>query len=120
MRLIGLFALVGLIACSHGALEAPVYTFGRTLASTKKSGNILSISPGDARLFLAHRLGLSRYHNLRDAREDTLHLLNDHGGTQAPLFSSDDGDTRLRRLLLVIEGVEQPRGIFSEWFLLGI
>ena len=111
MRLNRAFVAVGLIASTNGALEAPVYTFDHPSTPIKKNDNLLSISPQDARLFLTHRLGLSRYHNLQDAGDDAIQLLNGYGGTQAPLFGADEEeDSRLRRLLVIVDGVEKPQG----------
>ena len=111
MRSIGIVSVAGLVAATYGAIEAPVHIFQRSSTSTEKSGNLLSISPKDARLFLAQRLGLSSYHNLQGAGDDTVRLLNGYGHTQIPLFGSNEDHTSYRRLLVVIEGLDQPQGM---------
>jgi hypothetical protein len=62
----------------------------------------LKISPENARLVIAHRLGLSAYHQLENADDNTLSILNKH---QKPLFSEEHPS---RKLLVIVEGVENP------------
>ena len=96
--------LLATLTTVASASDALVYTFDRTPPSQRSTPP--SISPESARLFLAHRLGLSQFHNLEDADEDTLRLLNDYGGSQAPLFEA--GDKHIRRLLVIVEGLDDP------------
>lgn len=94
--------LAALAAAVQAASEASVWTFDRdSLPSIKPS----SISPENARLILAHRLGLSSYHSLKDADESTINLLNNFGGAEKPLFN-EPSETEGRRLLVIIEGLE--------------
>lgn len=87
--------------------DALVYTFDQTSQrSTSKS----TISAENTRLFLAQRLGLSQFHSLENVDDDTLRLLNNYGGSQTPLFKSND--RHVQRLLVIIEGLEDPT---SKW-----
>ena len=72
-----------------------------------------SVSPNEARLLFARRLGLSRYHSLGDASESTLELLNAYGGPQEQLFGGKRWEEHPRRLLAIVEGVQQPEGILK-------
>ncbi|KAL8936772.1 MAG: hypothetical protein Q9216_004757 [Gyalolechia sp. 2 TL-2023] len=67
-----------------------------------------SLSPSETRLLLARRLGLSQYHSLKDADESTLKILNDFGGNQQVLLSTDEQRLSHQRNLIVIDGVENP------------
>ena len=92
--------------------EALVYTFpdGGPQESPP------SICPNDARLLLAHRLGVSEYHSIGDVGDSTLELLNTYGG-KSRLLSNDASRSSYpyppsgpRRLLVFVEGVEYPEG----------
>ena len=85
--------------------EALIYTFPE---SSQGRSRTPTISPNDARLLFAQRLGLSEYHSLGDVHQDTLELLNVYGGQQRSIFddASKDG---LRRLLVVVEGAAEGR-----------
>ncbi|KAL9126630.1 MAG: hypothetical protein Q9217_004350 [Psora testacea] len=72
-----------------------------------------SISPKTARLLLAQRLGLSQYHDLGDADDLTLEILNRHGGIRHKVFVPQDESSVKRQLLLVVEGVEHPEDIID-------
>lgn len=104
-------ALAGLLS-AIAALEA--YTVvGEALVYTSESwsrpalAGPPSISPRTARLLLAQRLGLSRYHSLQDADESTLDILNTCGGEQQQVFAREDGSEVVEKLLLVVEGVDE-------------
>lgn len=86
--------------------EAPVYIFDKTSRSSGKEPP--STDPETARLLLAHRLGLSQYHSLKDADSRTLQLLNEFGGAPGSLFDIDEKEDETRRVLVIVEGVEKP------------
>ena len=71
-----------------------------------------SISPNTARLLFAQRLGLSQYHEIGDADEKALDILNKYGGHQPSLFMADEEsrEQSTDKLLFIIEGVEFPEG----------
>ena len=84
------------LATTALALEASVWTFDNTYKGP-------STSAENARLVLAHRLGLSRYHKLGNADQHTLDLLS---ASQTSLFSEP---ATSRKLMLVIEGIAGGR-----------
>lgn len=88
------------LATTVAAIDASVWTFDNVSRGPK-------ISPENARLVLAHRLGLSRYHKVGNADENTLELLN---GIQTPLFSAGSVS---RKLMLVVEGLGDGIDIIS-------
>ena len=104
-------ALAGLLWAS-AALEAYTVT-GKALLYTSESWSRQapveppSISPQTARLLLAQRLGLSRYHSLQDADERTLEVLNTHGGEQQQIFAPEETLQAAEKLLLIVEGVDE-------------
>lgn len=88
------------LATTALALDASVWTFDNTHKGP-------SISAENARLVLAHRLGLSRYHKLGNADQHTLELLS---ASQTSLFSEL---ATSRKLMLVVEGNAGGRLIFD-------
>lgn len=90
--------------------EALIYTFPE---SSHGQSRTPTISPNDARLLFAQRLGLSEYHSLGDVDQETLELLNVYGGQQKSIFDDAPKDGP-RRLLLFIDGVEHPEGTISD------
>ena len=108
-----LTALTGayLINLVHAATsEASVYTFD---AGPQPAGAGLtspSITPETARLVLARRLGLSQYHSLYAADDTTIQYLNRFGGRQKRLLPSYEDEVSLGKLLIIVEGVDNPGG----------
>ena len=104
-------ALAGLLWAS-AALEAHSVV-GKALLYTSESWSRQapveppSISPQTARLLLAQRLGLSRYHSLQDVDEPTLELLNTYGGEQQQIFAPEETSQGAEKLLLIVEGVDE-------------
>lgn len=66
-----------------------------------------SVGPETARLILAQRLGLSRYHSIAHADPETIRHINAFGGRQRKLLGGDDADQSKAHLLMWIENVEQ-------------
>ena len=98
---------LGIYAASQ---EAPIYIQDDSLnGPTSKTQ---SISANTARLLLAQRLGLSQYHDLGDADEVTLDVLNTYGGQQQSIFGEREESRQQStdKLLFIIEGVEYPEG----------
>jgi hypothetical protein len=108
MKPLAVLSLASVVAQVYAALpEAYVYlSDGRQQYHTKPP----SISPHEARLLFAQRLGLSSYHSLGDVSESTLEHLNLYGGAQKQLFHEEQWQS-LSRLLAVVEGVEHPEGM---------
>ena len=88
-----------------GRLEASVYTFGAN-SSPSTTDNV---TPSTARVLLAHRLGLSQFHSLEVEDDLTLAILNRFSDSQSSLFASGDKDEKVHRLLVIVEGVEDPK-----------
>jgi hypothetical protein len=103
---------VASLAHAHHA-EAPVYILDRSKSLSNDDGPSPTVNPRTARLLLAHRLGLSPYHPLESADDDTLNLLNAYGGIQTPLFGQFDRSLPTTRLLFLIEGVDNPDGKYT-------
>ncbi|MCJ1435903.1 hypothetical protein MMC27_005279 [Xylographa pallens] len=93
-----------------GRSEASVYTFGPG-SSTSITDNV---TPSTARLLLAHRLGLSQFHILENGDDLTLSILNRFSDSQSSLFASSDEDERVHKLLVIVEGVEDPKRLFAQ------
>lgn len=92
--------------------KAYVYTFD---GSSKHQPTLESPSvlPTTARLLFAQRLGLSRFHSLDRADENTIGLINRFGGPREEIFI--DGDERKpdQKVLVFVENVERPEGMDS-------
>lgn len=89
--------------------KAYVYTFDGSLKHQPTEPP--SVSPSAARLLFAQRLGLSEYHNIDRADENTIGLINRFGGTHEQIFI--DGDERKpdQKVLIFVENVERPEGM---------
>ncbi|KAL8867275.1 MAG: hypothetical protein Q9174_005769, partial [Haloplaca sp. 1 TL-2023] len=90
-----------LSALQAAASPAYVYVTGSTDKATPQT-----LSPVNARLLLARRLGLSRYHSLGDADETTLKILNDYGGEQRTFFSEDHQGSGHKKSLVIVDDVD--------------
>ncbi|RAR08537.1 hypothetical protein DDE82_002153 [Stemphylium lycopersici] len=66
-----------------------------------------TVSPETARLIIAQRLGLSRFHSLEHADAETLQHINTYGGKQPKLFGAQDTDASRAHLLVWAEDAEQ-------------
>ena len=86
------------------AQEALVYTFSDSPA---RPNDIAVIAPQTARLILTQRLGVSQYHSLSGADDSTLELVAQFGGTHNLLFKDEKKD-EIRRILVIVEGIENP------------
>lgn len=67
-----------------------------------------SVSPETARLIIAQRLGLSRFHAIEHADAEAIRHINAFGGRKQKLFGTDDADRSRAHLLMWVEdGDEQ-------------
>ncbi|KAF1830213.1 hypothetical protein BDW02DRAFT_601881 [Decorospora gaudefroyi] len=66
-----------------------------------------SVSPQTARLIIAQRLGLSRFHAIEHADAETIRHINTYGGRQQKLFGGDDAARSKAHLLVWIADAEQ-------------
>lgn len=106
MRVIsGLLYTVSLLAIRTSAAEAGIYISDSPSGVSKQA-----LSPATTRLLLARRLGLSKYHSLEGADDAALRILNDFGGKQKALLSTDEPRLDNPRNLVIVEGVKDPEG----------
>ena len=106
MRVATALASAALASSAYGGSSgASVYTFGHG-SSTSITNNV---TPSTARLLLAHRLGLSQFHNLENGDDLTLLMLNRFSNAQSSLFGGSDEDEKVHKLLVIVEGVENPK-----------
>jgi hypothetical protein len=66
-----------------------------------------SVSPETARLIIAQRLGLARFHSIEHADTPTIQHINKYGGMQPRLFGGDVEQGTRAHLLMWIDGVEE-------------
>lgn len=59
-----------------------------------------TVSPNTARLIIAQRLGLSRFHAIEHPDAETIRHINVYGGPQPRLFGGDDADRSKAHLLI--------------------
>jgi hypothetical protein len=76
-----------------------------------------TLTPREARLVFSQRLGVSQYHSLRHASDDTLAHINTYGRREIPLFSDVQDDERAHMVVVVesssaavAQGVEKILG----------
>lgn len=99
----------GLVASSlycaaAAAKNGHVFTFdGSENHATPASS---PIDPETARLVLAQRLGLSRFHSIKDADAEAIKIINTYGGRQQKLFG-EEADTSKAQLLIWLEDAEE-------------
>ncbi|CAE7000418.1 hypothetical protein PTNB73_09591 [Pyrenophora teres f. teres] len=66
-----------------------------------------TVTPETARLIIAQRLGLSRFHAIEHADAETIRHINTYGGPQQKLFGIEDAHVSRAHLLVWAEDVEQ-------------
>jgi len=103
----------------HTILFLPVFV-GAACASSEKakvyivpqpkhllrSSTTPILSPQEARLVIAQRLGVSQYHSLSQTSSDALEYINVFGRQQSDLFGHDKGD-RQQQLVLIVESTTE-------------
>lgn len=111
MKLLAALTGASFIHLAQAAIsQAPVYTFDAEPQPAIAGLSSPSITPETARLVLARRLGLSQYHNLHAADDTAIEQLNRFGGTQKRLLPSYEDEVTLGKLLIIVEGVDDPTG----------
>lgn len=107
--IIGLFSACAAYQIYAASPKALVYT---SEGSSKHlpSSESPSVSPTTARLLFAQRLGLSHYHSLDGADEDTIELINQFGGKHGQLFIDRVERQPDQKVLVFVENVEHPEG----------
>lgn len=94
---------------------AHVYTF--PVVKPESSTDIPTLSPNEARLVIAQRLGVSRYHNIHDATNDGIKYIDTFGGQQSSVFGSQIENDEKSHLVLIVEGVtaEVEKSVATSW-----
>lgn len=111
MKLLAALTGASFIHLAQAAIsQACVYTFDAEPQPAIAGLSLPSIAPETARLVLARRLGLSEYHNLHTADDTTIEQLNRFGGTQKRLLPSYEDEVPPGKLLIIVEGVDDPTG----------
>lgn len=109
MRLPFSVALLGLIRLVRStASSGYLYIFDPDLPAVHDQ--VPSLSPDAAKLLISQRLGVSQFHSLKDADEQTISFLNKNSSPQRLLSISENEGGRMTRLLVVVEGVEDADG----------
>jgi hypothetical protein len=75
-----------------------------------------SVDPETARLILAHRLDLSRFHSIESPSDKVLQQINAFGGRQPKLFGGEDPDRTQAQLLVWVEDVDDVTGMRFEMY----
>jgi hypothetical protein len=98
--------------CSASAAGRAAHVYVWDPAAKSPETQAPSVSPEAARLILAQRLGVSKFHAIKPD-EAIFRQINEFGGRPAPLF----GETEARNdahALLWIEGVEDVKALVSD------
>jgi len=114
MKLLTSLLLPALIGTASAVSDATVYLFqGDELPNTS---NTPSLTPEQARLVFAQRLGTSKYHGLGDASESTISYINQFGGRQESLFL-DSAKDKASELVMIVEGVssKSAKPLLDAW-----
>lgn len=97
--------------CSASAADRVAHVYVRDPTARSTATQAPSVSPEAARLILAQRLGISKFHAITPS-EDIFQQINEFGGRPAPLFGKREAGNDAHALLW-IEGVEDVKGIGS-------
>ncbi|KAK0117932.1 hypothetical protein ONS95_012244 [Cadophora gregata] len=113
MKLTNSFLLPIFIGAASAVTNASVYIFE---AAIRSSTSPPSLTPEQARLVFAQRLGVSQYHGIGDASDATLSYVNKFGGQYEPLFQ-DKTEVEVAELVLIVEGVSFETGelLLKKW-----
>ena len=104
--------LVGVVQAASET--AKVYIFQESEYPT--SSITPTLSPEEARIVIAQRLGVSRYHTLRDISKNALSHINAFGGPQSQLFSSDGQYGRSQVVVMIDNAIPEVTALFQkEW-----
>lgn len=104
MKLSWGFVASSLYCAAAAAQNGHVFTFDGSEDHAAPASS--PIGPETARLILAQRLGLSRFHSIKDADADAIKSINTYGGRQQKLFG-EDADTSRAQLLVWLEDAEE-------------
>lgn len=115
MRLSGSFVAPSLLGLAGSAIAAAqharVYVQDLGAPAHLAAQTAPTLNPDTARLVFAQRLGLSQYHSLKDAADDTIQYINDFGGSRHHLFDHDQPTDETKHIMVVVEGVKDTAGM---------
>ncbi|KAH8648088.1 hypothetical protein BGZ60DRAFT_521221 [Tricladium varicosporioides] len=114
MRLSTSLLVPALIGAASATSPASVYIFeGNDQTNPSKAP---TLSPEQARLVLAQRLGASQYHGLGDASDSTISYINQFGGKKESLFLDVEQD-QTPELVLIVDGMNEAtnEALKSAW-----
>lgn len=113
MKLSWSFAFSSLLCAVSAERLAHVYNYDPTpwdpTAATLQQTSS-SVRAETARLILAQRLGISRYHSIKYPSDRQLEQINAFGGRQQKLFGADNPDRSRAHILVWLEDVEDAEG----------
>ncbi|KAJ4322035.1 hypothetical protein N0V94_002614 [Neodidymelliopsis sp. IMI 364377] len=103
MKLSWGFVASSLSVAAAAAKTGHVFTFDASGTHAPPASS--PIDPETARLILAQRLGLSRFHSIKDASAEAIKNINTFGGRQQQLFG-EQADTSKAQLLVWLEDAD--------------
>ncbi|KAK7714600.1 hypothetical protein SLS57_007076 [Botryosphaeria dothidea] len=119
MRLSGSFVAPSLLGLAAAAASSPrVYVQDLDAPAHLSTQTAPTLSADTARLIFAQRLGLSQYHSLKHADDDTIEYLNDFGGSRHQLFDDDQLSDGTKHIMVVVEGMKSTEVLSSASFAL--
>jgi hypothetical protein len=104
MKLSWGFVASSLYCTIAAAANGHVFTFDGT--ATRAAPASSPIDPETARLILAQRLGLSRFHSIKDADAAAIKSINAYGGRHQKLFG-EDAETSRAKLLMWLDDASE-------------
>ncbi|KAF1975222.1 hypothetical protein BU23DRAFT_503790 [Bimuria novae-zelandiae CBS 107.79] len=112
MKLSWGFIASSLYCAAAAAQDGRVYILDPTPRSPPQAST--TVDATTARLILAQRLGLSRFHAIEKTRsEESLKQINAFGGRQQKLFGEEDAGRTQAHALVWIEGVEDADAVLG-------
>lgn len=104
MKLTWGFVASSLYCTAAAAANGHVFTFDGTATHAAPASS--PIDPETARLILAQRLGLSRFHSIKGADAAAIKSINTYGGRHQKLFG-EDVDTSRAKLLMWLDDASE-------------
>lgn len=90
-----------------------VFVYDHDGPSLPHTSNPEIINAQTARLIFAQRLGLSQFHTLSTTDDEALRRINDFGGWQRPLFAPEKPAEGPSKVMIVVEGVDEPMSMLT-------
>jgi hypothetical protein len=106
--------LLSSLCCSAVAAATTGHVFTYDVNAKAAPQQAPEVSPEAARLILAQRLGLSKYHSIENADDDLISHLNAYGGRQELFRDANVQDSISAHLLVWIEDVEDVGAIIKD------